>query len=53
LLGVIAPCDLVLVEGFRRHPMPRLEVYLSGNGTAPLYPDDPHVIALATDARAS
>lgn len=51
LLGMIASCDLVLVEGFKRHPIPRLEVYRAGNGTAPLYPDDPHIIAVATDAR--
>ena len=51
LLAKLSDVDLVLVEGFKRHPIPRLEVYRSGNGTAPLYPDDPHIIALATDDR--
>jgi len=50
LLAMLSACDLVLVEGFKRHPIPRLEVYRAGNGTAPLYPDDPHIIAVATDA---
>ena len=50
LIGMLSPCDLVLVEGFKRHPIPRLEVYRTGNGSAPLYCDDPHIIALATDA---
>jgi molybdopterin-guanine dinucleotide biosynthesis protein B len=50
LLAMLAPCDLVLVEGFKRHAIPRLEVYRAANGTAPMYPGDPHIIALATDA---
>jgi molybdopterin-guanine dinucleotide biosynthesis protein B len=50
LLAMLAPCDLVLVEGFKRHAIPRLEVYRAGNGTAPLHPDDPYIIAVATDA---
>jgi molybdopterin-guanine dinucleotide biosynthesis protein B len=49
LLATLAPCDLALVEGFRRHAIPRLEVYRAANGTAPMYPDDPHIIAVATD----
>jgi molybdopterin-guanine dinucleotide biosynthesis protein B len=50
LLAMLSACDLVLVEGFKRHPIPRLEVYRAGNGSAPLYSDDPHIIALATNA---
>jgi molybdopterin-guanine dinucleotide biosynthesis protein B len=50
LLAMLSACDLVLVEGFKRHSIPRLEVFRAGNGSAPLYCDDPHIIALATDA---
>ena len=45
----LSPCDLVLVEGYKRAPIPKLEIYRSGNGTPPLYPDDPHIVAVATD----
>jgi molybdopterin-guanine dinucleotide biosynthesis protein B len=50
LLAVLSACALALVEGFKRHPIPRLEVFRAGNDRAPLYCDDPHIIALATDA---
>jgi molybdopterin-guanine dinucleotide biosynthesis adapter protein len=42
-------CDLVLVEGFKREPVPKLEVLREDNGKAPLYPANPQVLALATD----
>lgn len=45
----LAPCDLVLVEGFKQAPIPKLEVYRAANGKPPLHPDNPHVVALATD----
>ena len=42
--------DLILVEGFKRHRHPKIEVHRVAAGTAPLYPDDPDVVALVTDA---
>lgn len=45
----LSPCDLVLVEGYKRDPIPRIEVHRREAGTPLLYPGDPHVIALATD----
>jgi molybdopterin-guanine dinucleotide biosynthesis protein B len=45
----ISPCDLVLVEGFKKEPIPKLEVYRSANGKSPLYPEDGNVIAVASD----
>ena len=47
----IAPCDLLLVEGFKRYPLPKLEVYRAVNGKALLHPDDPYIVAIATDTR--
>jgi molybdopterin-guanine dinucleotide biosynthesis protein B len=49
LLGKISPVDLVLVEGFKRDPFPKLEVHRAANGKPLLHPDDPHIIAVASD----
>ena len=49
LLRHVSPCDLVLVEGYKADPIPRIEVHRSGGERPLLYPQDPHVIAIATD----
>ncbi|QQZ28980.1 bifunctional molybdopterin-guanine dinucleotide biosynthesis adaptor protein MobB/molybdopterin molybdotransferase MoeA [Thiothrix subterranea] len=41
--------DLVLVEGFKHTAIPKIEVYRPSVGKPLLYPNDSHVIALATD----
>jgi molybdopterin-guanine dinucleotide biosynthesis protein B len=46
----ISPCDLLLIEGYKRYPLPKLEVYRHANGKPPLHPDDPHIVGVATDA---
>jgi molybdopterin-guanine dinucleotide biosynthesis protein B len=51
LLARLAPCDLVLVEGFRKQAIPKIEIHRLAAGTPLLFPDDPHIVALATDAR--
>lgn len=51
LLGKMIPVDLVLVEGFKGEDIPKLEVYRPSVGKAPLYPEDPHIVALASDER--
>jgi molybdopterin-guanine dinucleotide biosynthesis protein B len=50
LLARLDPVDLVLVEGYKRDAHPKLEVWRAANGKPPIFPDDPTVIALATDA---
>ena len=50
LLEKLAPVDLVIVEGFKREPHPKLEVYRAAIGKPLLHPDDPHVVAIASDA---
>ncbi|HSZ53059.1 MAG TPA: molybdopterin-guanine dinucleotide biosynthesis protein B, partial [Caulobacteraceae bacterium] len=50
LLTRLDPVDLVLVEGYKRDTHPKLEVWRAANGKPPIFPDDPTVIALATDA---
>jgi molybdopterin-guanine dinucleotide biosynthesis adapter protein len=49
LVAKIAPVDLVLVEGYKRDPFPKLEVHRAANGKPLIHPDDPHVIAIAAD----
>ena len=41
--------DLVLVEGFRHVPFPRIELHRKALGKTLLYPDDPGIIAVASD----
>jgi molybdopterin-guanine dinucleotide biosynthesis adapter protein len=50
LLKRLSPCDLVLVEGYKNEPMPKLEVHREATGTPLLHPGDPGIVALATDA---
>ncbi|MBV9784500.1 MAG: molybdopterin-guanine dinucleotide biosynthesis protein B [Acidisphaera sp.] len=50
LLTRLAPVDLVLVEGFKAHPHPKLEVYRPALGLPRLWPDRPDVVAVASDA---
>lgn len=49
LVTHIAPCDLLLVEGFKYAAIPKLEVYRSAVGEPLLHPQDPHVVAIASD----
>jgi molybdopterin-guanine dinucleotide biosynthesis protein B len=49
LLKRVSPCDLVLVEGYKTEHIPKIEVRLKGASTPALYPDDPNVVAVATD----
>jgi molybdopterin-guanine dinucleotide biosynthesis adapter protein len=49
LVARMAPVDLLLVEGFKRHPHPKLEVHRPSNGKTLLCPDDPYIIAVASD----
>lgn len=50
LLARMAPVDLVLVEGFKTHEFPKLEVHRAALGKPPIWPDWPDVAAIATDA---
>jgi len=48
-LGRLSPCDIVLIEGFKRAPVPKLEILRPSLGKPPLFPHDPWVLAVATD----
>ena len=45
----ITPCDLLLVEGFKREHVPKLEVYRAEVGEPLLHPHDEDIVAIATD----
>lgn len=49
LISRMSPVDLLLVEGFKFHPHPKIEVYRPAVGKPFLHPDDPHIVAVASD----
>ena len=50
LLRKMSPVDLVVVEGFKSEPHRKIEVYRKANGKPLLFPDDPAIAGIATDA---
>lgn len=50
LLARLAPVDLVLVEGFKSHRFPKLEVHRPSVGKPMLAATDPTIVAVASDA---
>jgi len=48
-LALLAPCDLVLIEGYKAAPIPKLEIFRAGLGKPLLHPQDPHIVGIATD----
>ena len=49
ILARLAPCDIVLVEGFKREAHPKIEV--RADHDRPLAPSDANVVAIAADRR--
>ena len=49
LLAKMSRVDLVVIEGFKREPHRKIEVYRAANGKPFLFPDDPGVVGIATD----
>jgi molybdopterin-guanine dinucleotide biosynthesis protein B len=50
LLRKMSPVDLLIVEGFKSEPYRKLEVHRKDSGKPPLFPDDPAIACIATDA---
>jgi len=50
LLTKLDPADLVIIEGFKRHAHPKLEIYRAVLGKPRIYPEDDCVVAIASDA---
>ena len=49
LLQRLSPVVLVVVEGYKRAAHPKLEVYRAILGKPLLHPDDPAIVAIASD----
>lgn len=48
-LSRMSPCDLVLVEGYKRADIPKLEIHRPSTGKPLLHPEDPNIVAVAAD----
>jgi len=51
LIMRVSPCDLLLVEGFKREKLPKLEVYRAAVGESLLHSQDPSIVGIACDQR--
>jgi molybdopterin-guanine dinucleotide biosynthesis protein B len=50
ILARLGPCDIVLIEGYKREPVPKIEARrLEAANRTPLAPTDPHICAIAAD----
>lgn len=49
LLDALSPADIVIVEGYKREPIPKIEIFRLATGKPPLFTADPRIIAVATD----
>ena len=49
LVVKMSPVDLVLVEGYKRDAFPKLEIHRAANGKSLIHPEDPHIVAIASD----
>jgi len=50
LIAKISPVDLLIVEGFKADPHPKVEVHRIENGKPFLYEQDAAIVAIASDA---
>jgi molybdopterin-guanine dinucleotide biosynthesis protein B len=49
LLDQLPSCDLVLVEGYKREVIPKIEVHRAETGKPWLFPEDSSILAVASD----
>ena len=52
LIAELADCDWVLVEGFKRAALMKIEIWRASTGQPAQYPADPHIVAICTDSAA-
>lgn len=50
LIAQLSPCDLVLVEGYKRSRLPKLEVHRAQTGHPWMFPDDEAIVGVACDS---
>jgi molybdopterin-guanine dinucleotide biosynthesis protein B len=51
LIAHMTPVDLLIIEGYKRHAHPKLEVHRPAIGKPLLCAEDPHIVAVASDAK--
>lgn len=51
LLAKMAPVDYVIIEGFKAQGHRKIEIYRAENSKPLMFPNDPNIIAVATDTR--
>jgi molybdopterin-guanine dinucleotide biosynthesis adapter protein len=49
MLARLTQVDLVLIEGFKDAPHPKIEIHRAANGKPLLFPDDPSFLAVVSD----
>jgi molybdopterin-guanine dinucleotide biosynthesis adapter protein len=49
LLSKLSAVDIVLIEGFKRAPHTKIEVYRAANAKPPLHPGNASIVAIASD----
>ena len=49
LIARMQPVDLLLIEGFKTHAHDKIEIHRRVLGKPMLWPEDPHIIAIASD----
>jgi len=49
LIAHMTPVDLLLIEGFKREPHDKLEIYRAANGKPLIYREDRYIVAVASD----
>ena len=47
---MLSGMDIILIEGYKRAQIPKIEIYRPESGNSPACKDDPHLIAVASDA---
>ena len=52
LIAELHDCDWVLVEGFKRAALAKIEIWRAATGRPVQYTNDPHVVAVCTDSAA-
>ena len=51
LIERMTPVDLLLIEGFKTHHHPKIEIYRQTEGKPLLCPEDPEIVAVASDVQ--
>jgi len=50
IISRLAPCDIVIIEGYKREPIPKIEARrLEAAKREPLAPSDPFILGIAAD----